>query len=133
MRRPAAGSRRELSVKPASAGERGRAAEALACRHLEHAGLRIVARNLRYRLGELDAVARDGPVWVFVEVRCRSRRGDAAASIDRAKRGRIRRAAQLFLQQGFGDRWPPCRFDVVLVEGATVRWLRDAFVNDEEM
>lgn len=111
---------------------RGRDAEDRACRHLERSGLRVVARNVRYRVGEIDAVARDGAEWVFVEVRSRARRGDAAQSIDWRKRGRIRRAAQLYLLERFGDHWPPCRFDVVLVEPGSVRWLRGAFAGNEE-
>jgi putative endonuclease len=114
------------------APSRGRAAEEMACRYLAARGLRIVARNVRYRLGELDAVARDGDTWVFVEVRSRARRGDAAASIDARKRGKIRRAAQLFLRQNFRDRWPACRFDVVLVEDGVIEWLRSAFATNEE-
>jgi len=115
-----------------SARELGQAAEALACRHLELQGLRIVERNVRFRCGEIDAVARAGQTWVFVEIRSRARRGDAAASIDWRKRGKIRRAAQLYLVRHFGDHWPACRFDVVLVEGGAVQWLPSAFALDEE-
>jgi putative endonuclease len=131
---------RQHSVKPAGGRlrtgspmqRRGAAAEDLACAFLQRHGLRIIARNVRYARGETDAVAREGPVWVFVEVRSRARRGDAAASIDWRKRGRIRRAAQLFLLGRFGDRWPACRFDVVLVADDGIRWLRSAFLGDEE-
>jgi putative endonuclease len=111
---------------------RGRAAEELAVRHLERSGLRVVQRNVRYRLGEIDIVARDGATWVFVEVRSRARRGDAAASIDARKRGRIRRAAQLYLQERFQGGWPACRFDVVLVEDGAVQWLPCAFNEGED-
>jgi len=91
-----------------------------------------VARNVRYRAGEIDAVALDGQTWVFVEVRSRSRTGDAAASVDARKQCKIRRAAQLFLLGRFGDRWPQCRFDVVLVEGGRIAWLAGAFNGDED-
>lgn len=69
---------------------------------------------------------RDGTI-VFVEVRHRAdaRHGGAAASIGHAKRRRIVWAAQVFLQ-----RWPappPCRFDVVAIDGAQVTWLPAAF------
>jgi putative endonuclease len=110
----------------------GQAAEERACRHLELQGLRIVERNVRWRLGEIDAVARDGATWVFVEIRSRARRGDAAASIDARKRGRIRRAAQLYLVRHFGDRWPACRFDVIVVEAGALQWLPSAFAMNEE-
>lgn len=111
---------------------RGAAAEDRACAYLQRRGLRIVARNVRYRAGELDVVARDGASWVFVEVRARARAGDAAVSIDAQKRGKIRRAAQLYLQARFGDRWPPCRFDVIVVDAGRMIWLPAAFTEDED-
>lgn len=110
----------------------GQAAEARACRYLELQGLRIVERNVRSRFGEIDAVACAGSTWVFVEIRSRARRGDAAASIDWRKRGKIRRTAQMYLVRRFGDRWPACRFDVVLIEGDAVQWLPSAFSMNEE-
>lgn len=110
---------------------RGAAAEARACAYLERRGLRVLARNVRCRLGELDVIARDGATWVFVEVRSRARAGDAAASIDARKRGKIRRAAQAYLASRFGDRWPPCRFDVVVIEGSTIEWMPSAFFAEE--
>jgi putative endonuclease len=111
------------------AGDR---AEQMACQWLEDKGLRILARQVGYRVGELDAVARDGPVLVFVEIRSRRRPGMAAASIDRAKRRRIRLAAQHYLKSHFGDDWPACRFDVVIAEAGRFEWLRAAFGAEEE-
>ncbi|MFN7572206.1 MAG: YraN family protein [Betaproteobacteria bacterium] len=111
----------------------GDAAEATACALLQQAGCRIVARNIRYREGELDIVAWDGATLVFVEVRLRrdaGRFGGAAASVDAFKRRRLTRAARHYLAEHFGDsarRWPPCRFDVVAGNGAALDWLRDAF------
>ena len=110
---------------------RGAQGEDLACAYLVRHGLRIIARNVRFRSGEIDIVARDGDALVFVEVRLRSRMGDAAASIDRAKRGKIRRAAHCYLCARFGDRWPACRYDAVTVERGTVSWLRSAFDDQE--
>jgi putative endonuclease len=110
----------------------GDAAEQAACAMLQRAGLRVVSRQVVYRVGELDIVARDGPALVFVEVRSRARAGLAAASVDAAKRRRLRRAAQQYLQQHFGDRWPPCRFDVVIAEADRLEWLRAAFGAEEE-
>jgi putative endonuclease len=99
---------------------------------LQRHGLRIVARQVGYRVGELDVVAQDGSTLVFVEVRSRARSGLAAASVDRLKRRRIRLAAQQYLQGHFGDRWPPCRFDVVIAEENRIEWLRAAFGAEEE-
>jgi putative endonuclease len=69
---------------------------------------------------------RDGTL-VFVEVRARrdASHGGAAASIGATKRRRVVRAAQHYLLRLPSP--PPCRFDVVTVEGDTVEWLRGAF------
>ena len=108
-------------MNPAGADGEDRAA-----RHLEQAGLRVVARNFRSRFGEIDLIARDRDTLVFVEVRARSRAdfGGAAESITAAKRERLRMTAQIYLSR-LPD-LPPCRFDVVLLSGpdlATIEWL----------
>lgn len=73
---------------------------------------------------------RDGDVVVFVEVRLRSAGayGGAKASVDVFKQKKLVRAAQAWLSQNHGERWPACRFDVVAVDGdGTIEWIRDAF------
>jgi putative endonuclease len=111
----------------------GSAAEALAARHLDALGMPILARNLRCRSGEIDLVARDGAVLVFIEVRQRRNRryGGAAASVNRAKQTRLIRAARYFLpcltRTHCAGRPPPCRFDVISIEGGRIDWIRDAF------
>jgi putative endonuclease len=112
--------------------KQGDAAEQAACEMLRRHGLRILARQVCYRVGELDVVARDGTTVVFVEVRSRTRPGMAAASIDPFKRRRVRLAAQQYLQWRFGDHWPVCRFDVVIAEADRLEWLRAAFGAEEE-
>jgi len=108
---------------------RGDAAENLAAEFLQRAGLTLVARNFRCRLGEIDLIARDGKTLVFVEVRMRSsnRFGGAAASITAAKRAKLSRAARHYLA---GVARPPaCRFDALLVNGTdnSIEWLKNAF------
>jgi len=110
--------------------DRGDAAELIAERHLAGHGLRLVVRNHRCKMGEIDLIMRDGETLVFVEVRMRRNAdfGGAAESIVRRKQQRIVRAAQHFLA-GLGE-IPPCRFDAVLLEGLGVpriQWLRNAF------
>ena len=110
---------------------RGQQAENLALAHLQSAGLKLLVRNWRGGGGELDLVMQEGPVLVFVEVRARSsaRFGGAAASIDAAKQQRIVLAARHYLARL--PQCPPCRFDVVLVQGsgdaATLAWWPAAF------
>lgn len=116
----------------------GDAAEEAACAHLRAQGCTIVARNARFREGELDIVAREGDTLLFVEVRLRSgqRFGGAGASVDVFKRKRLVRAAQHWLLQHYGAQqrgargraWPPCRFDVITADASGVTdWIRDAF------
>ena len=111
----------------------GVAAEDAAHGCLVARGLLPVARNVRYKFGELDLVMRDGATIVFVEVRRRrgGRFGDGFVSVDSRKRRRLRLAARAWLasKRGLGD--VPCRFDVVSVREErgelVVDWLRDAF------
>lgn len=116
----------------------GPAAERAAEAHLQRAGLRTLAANAHYRLGELDLVMLDHegdgtPVVVFVEVRYRASasHGGGAGSVDRRKRSRIIRAAQLFLLSHGHWAEAPCRFDVIDASGdpaaPTLAWVRDAF------
>lgn len=112
----------------------GDAAEDRALAHLQARGLRLLARNYRLAGGprqrgaEIDLIlqAADGTV-VFVEVRSRRRPGGggAAASIDGAKQRRLIRAAQHWLLRC--PVLPPCRFDVVAIDGDQLQWLPAAF------
>jgi putative endonuclease len=109
----------------------GDAAEDRALAHLRRAGLRLVARNYRTPGrggGEIDLVMRDGATLVFVEVRRRAsaRYGGAAGSIGPTKQHRIVFAARHYLLR-LAAAPPPCRFDVVTVEGERIGWLRAAF------
>jgi putative endonuclease len=113
----------------AGARRRGEEAEELAARFLAGRGLAIVARNYRTRLGEVDIVAREGATLVFVEVRARSRAawGGAAASVDFRKQARIVAAARHYLARLRAE--PPCRFDVLTLQGprGAPAWIRGAF------
>lgn len=118
--------------RPADRRSIGAVAEARAAEHLAASGMRILHRNWRCKGGELDLVARDGRVLVFVEVRSRggSARVGAAESIDARKRARVVRAAQTFVQR---ERLvaEPARFDVVAIEAdGSVTHLRGAFDAD---
>lgn len=96
----------------------GQAGETRAEQFLRDKGYRILARNLRTTLGELDLVADDAGVVVFVEVKARATEafGGALLAVDRRKRAKlVRLAAQYLAQRHWTDR--ACRFDVVLVQG----------------
>ena len=110
----------------------GRQGEDLAASALEAAGLEIVARNVRTRLGEVDLVARDGRATVFVEVKTRrgDRYGTGADAITWRKQERMRRLAAAYLGPALQS--TAVRFDVVdvaLRPGAepAIRHIRGAF------
>lgn len=109
-------------------------AEDRAWAHLQRAGLTLVARNYRVakgprsRGGEVDLICRerDGTL-VFVEVRARAdaSHGGAAASVSAGKRSRVVFAARHFIAAL--PSVPPCRFDVVAIDGDVLEWLKAAF------
>ena len=105
----------------------GSQAESRAANYLERPGLAILARNYRCRVGEIDLVAREGGVLVFVEVRMRAdgHFGGALESVTRHKQRRIAAAASMYLRQF--SQLPRCRFDVVAMEYGDIRWLKAAF------
>ncbi len=121
----------QVQLKPRTTKQAGDAAETLALRHLQHAGLVLLERNYRTPGrggGEIDLIMRapDG-TCVFVEVRQRrsASHGGAAASVSALKQHRIVFAARHYLMRL--PRLPACRFDVVSVEAGVVTWLQGAF------
>ncbi|MDM7948925.1 YraN family protein [Hydrogenophaga sp.] len=126
----------------ASTKQRGDAAEDAALAFLQKHGLRLQERNFKTPGrggGEIDLIMRepDGTL-VFVEVRQRASaaQGGAAGSVTATKQRRIVLAARHFLHRLGSE--PPCRFDVVLIQGGAagqpngtgaspIQWLRAAF------
>jgi putative endonuclease len=114
--------------------QRGAAAEELAAQYLQVRGLKILARNLRCKAGELDLVCLDGGVLAIVEVRQRGSLhfGGALASVNWTKQRKIIRAAQFFLRREKHWKNLSMRFDVLAIEGLPdgahrVDWVKDAF------
>jgi len=103
----------------------GDAAEERARTWLERQGLTTIERNFRCKGGEIDLVMQDGATLVFVEVRKRARGGfgGAAASVTPRKQARLVIAAQTFLLRY--RHLPPCRFDVVAIDGDALEWLKN--------
>lgn len=87
--------------------------------YLRRKGYRILERNARSSSGELDLIAQDGKVLVFVEVKARRTDafGGAVYAVDGRKQVRlVRLAAQYLARHRLRDQL--CRFDVVLVHDA---------------
>ena len=107
----------------------GKIGEDLACRELERRGYAIIARRYRLRGGELDIIARDGPIIVFVEVKARVGRrfGGAVDAVTGSKRHRLARLALDYLtRHRLTGR---CRFDVVSIQIENGRPIVEVFQN----
>ena len=113
---------------------RGDEGEARALVYLQDQGLTLVERNYRVARGpsargaEVDLIMRDRDgTLVFVEVRQRGAadHGGAAASVSRAKQRKCIMGAQYYLMNL--REWPPCRFDVVAIDGESLQWIPAAF------
>ena len=119
---------------PLGREEIGTYGERVAADWLRAGGIRILARNFRgVRGGELDLVARDGRLLLFVEVKTRRKGAKIrpADAVDKAKQGLMERGANAWLKK-LGSRSLPWRFDVVEVwvaegEKPEVNHIRDFF------
>ncbi len=110
----------------------GRRGERAAERHLRRNGYRIVVRNFRAAGAEIDLVAIDGDILVFVEVKTRRSRAAGAPeeAVDERKQTRMRRAAEVFARRYRADEIE-MRFDIVAVDASgkrlEIELLRNAF------
>ncbi|MEB3196532.1 MAG: YraN family protein [Candidatus Sericytochromatia bacterium] len=93
----------------------GRSGEELARGWLHGLGWHLLARNWRCRLGEIDLIADDHGVLVFVEVKTRrsGRFGRGSLAVNALKLRRLERLATLYMQ-ATGER--PCRLDVISID-----------------
>ena len=107
---------------------RGMLGEVRAEQYLEDKGYRIVARNEAVRGAEIDLIALDGRVLVFVEVKLRrsSRGGMGREAVTPAKQRRISQGALAFMERrNLMDR--QARFDVIEIQGENVTHIVNAF------
>ncbi len=115
-----------------SGRSKGKAGEDAAVDYLLKKGYRILDRNFRFDRGEIDIVAEDGDVLVFIEVKARSTHafGEPEEAVTPRKRAQIVKTAEGYLfSRSIEDR--ECRFDVVAIdlggEGMNIRHLVEAF------
>lgn len=109
--------------------------ERLAEDYLSAQGFELIERNFLCKSGEIDLIMKDPAgkkeaYLVFIEVRYRENKefGGALASITLGKQNKLRRAAEYYLLQHFGNTPPPCRFDVIGIEGQNeISWIKNAF------
>jgi len=110
----------------------GKWGEAAAAKFLRKRRMKILARNVRTPVGEIDIIAREGNTLVFVEVKTRRSGlfGLPQEAVGPTKQRQLRRAAQWYLGDGHGKGLQP-RFDVVAVRvgenGPEIEHIPDAF------
>ena len=110
------------------AHQRGRDAEAAACRALERDGWTLLAQRLRTPAGEIDVVAVKPDMLAIVEVKARPTLADAARALGGRQRARLLAAAEIVLAEHPEWAREGMRFDLLVVDAAgTVRRIADAF------
>ena len=110
----------------------GKKGEDIACSYLKSRGYRIVERNYKCPLGEIDIVARDRDAIVFVEVKSRKSEefGDPQLAVGQEKQKKVSRISLTYLKD---KNLYPCnaRFDVVAIkmlpDGSTIELIQNAF------
>lgn len=93
----------------------GYVGEALAAQYLQSKGYQILGNNFTIRGGEIDLVAKNAQIWVFVEVKTRTENsfGYGDESINRLKKVRLQRAIQRYLDSKIREQDPNYRADLV--------------------
>ncbi|MFH1737888.1 MAG: YraN family protein, partial [bacterium] len=125
--------RKAIDLRP-STRERGEAKEELAARYMEKRGYKIWERNFRLRRGEIDIIANQADLIIFVEVKSRTSEsfGKPFESVTKRKRQTLQRMAETYLvQRGLYEGWN-VRFDVISImdrEGKSpeIEHFEDAF------
>lgn len=122
-------------MKMFSSYELGKSGEDYACNFLVEQGFFIAARNYRSERGEIDIIAENREIVLFVEVKLRS--VDAGymprEAVDLIKQNRIRHAAKNFIFRSKNTL--PTRFDIIEIimnsrldlKDADVNWIKNAF------
>lgn len=103
--------------------------EELAVEYLKKQGAILLEKNVYFRGGELDIVAKDGEYICFIEVKYRKTEkfGTPEEAVTVAKQRKIIQGARLYL---YRNRYPedtPCRFDVISIYKDEIVWMKNAF------
>lgn len=107
----------------------GTAKEELAAEFLKLNNLQIIEMNFRNRFGEIDIIARDESVLVFVEVKYRktASKGSPEEAVSYYKAKTICKVADYYRVYKHINPSVQCRFDVVAIENENIRWYKNAF------
>lgn len=103
--------------------------EKKAAQYLEGLGYRILEKNFRCRMGEIDLIAKDGSYLVFIEVKYRKdiRMGEPQEAVGYRKQKKICRTASYYCMTHRIPPQQPCRFDVAACLAGEWKLIRNAF------
>ena len=110
--------------------ELGNKGELLAAKHLQNQGYEIQRRNYRYKLAEIDLIAKNDELLIFVEVKTRSEInfGFPEEAVDAKKEAKVGEAAEYYV---FENNWVgEIRFDIISVvfgKKVEIKHFKDAF------
>ncbi|MCR5655947.1 MAG: YraN family protein [Butyrivibrio sp.] len=107
--------------------------ESIVCDYLAENGIKILERNFRCKLGEIDIVAEDNGYISFIEVKYRagSKYGTAEAAVDFRKQKTVCRVSDFYCKRYGLSENQPRRFDVAAVNvedgAAKINYIKNAF------
>ena len=106
----------------------GRAGEIKSAEYLKKKGYKILDTNYRTAVGEIDIIAEDGEVLVFIEVKTRSsdEYGAPSEAVNLKKQEKYYKTASLYLQKHKKTQ-SQCRFDVIEIENGQINHILNAF------
>lgn len=115
---------------------KGTKVETLACKFLKAQGLKIIERNFTQKTGEIDIIAIEQTILVFIEVRFRQNQsfGQGYETVDYRKQQKIINTADLYLSSKKQFQHHACRFDIISASTYNgelqFKWLKHAFDAD---
>lgn len=103
--------------------------EEIAEQFLKSKGLKILCKNYRIRIGEIDIIALDGDTYVFIEVKYRktASKGLPEEAVNYKKMKTICKVSNHYRMKNSLPEITPVRYDVVAIEGDEIRWYPNAF------
>lgn len=107
----------------------GNEKEQKAAAYLSSVGYEILAANFYTRFGELDLIAKEDEVLVFIEVKYRKdlQSGSPFEAVDSRKIKNICRAARYYMYINHIPEDIPCRFDVIGIVDDEITVIHNAF------
>lgn len=107
----------------------GKMGEDMATAFLENKGVVILGRNYRNRFGEIDIIAKEKDVILFIEVKYRKdcKFGYPLEAVGIAKQEKIKRIASYYLKENCSGKYMNIRFDCIGIMESEIEWVKGAF------